>query len=331
MKENYRAWNIDIDTLVTPRDFVKVAILAPSSHNSQPWSFRIEDDKTILITLDSKRRLPESDTNDRQAVISVGCAIANIEILAEYHGYACTIEMGQTDTLATLRFSKRNDISQGEAKHLATVISKRVTNRSPHDDRPLDQEVLHVIRTLASDSLRIDVVEDRILIRRLGTVAIDAGIAALEDSGFRRELSTYLKSNSTRDFVGMPGFGFGFPAPLALFAPTFIRLFNMEKLAKKQNVALFEKTTAILILSTPNDTKAEWLSVGRTYEHIALLATRVGMTTAPWAATVQIGEYYSEIQKILNVAERPQFFARFGFPIAPTPHSPRLSTEQVII
>lgn len=331
MKENYRAWDIDIDTLSTPRDFIKAGVLAPSSHNSQPWLFRVLDENTISVSIDPKRRLLESDKNDRQAIISIGCAITNIEILADYHGYSCMIENDHDETLAILHFSKKGNGHQGDTKHLANFISKRVTNRTPHENKSLDEETVRTILSFASSTLRIDIITDHSLVQKLGTVAIDAGIAALEDSGFRHELSAYLKPNSTKSYIGMPGFGFGFPAPLSFLAPIFIWLFNMEKPARKQNVDLFKKTTGMLILSTLSDTQKDWLLVGRTYEHIALLATQAGMSTAPWAGTIQIGEHYREVQKILNITERPQFFARIGFPTKQTSHSPRLTAEQVTI
>jgi hypothetical protein len=331
MKENYRAWDIDIETLVTPQDFIKAAVLAPSSHNSQPWRFQVVNNDTISVLLEPERQLLESDTNDRQATISVGCALANIKVVADYHGYICTIEYGGKEVLATLCFSKKENTHRGESEHLANFISRRTTNRHPHTNQPLDVETIRSIRALASDSLRMDIVTDPLLVGQLGIIAVDAGIDALEDTGFRHELSSYLKPNSTRSSVGMPGVGFGFPTPLAVLAPTLIRFFNMEKLARKQNLSLFKNTAAILILSTKNDTRTDWLSVGCVYEHISLLTARAGMATAPWAATVQIGKHYQEIQKILGITERPQFFARLGFPTKQTPHSPRLLAEQVTI
>ena len=331
MKENYSAWDIDIDTLATPRDFIKAAVLAPSSHNSQPWSFKVVDDNTISISVEPTRRLLESDKNDRQAIISVGCAIANIEILADYHGYTCAIENGRDGALAVLRFSKQGTTHLGDKNHLANFMQKRVTNRSPHEDKHLDQGTLNTIQSRSPNSIRVDVVTDHAVVQQLGAVAIDAGIAALDDPGFRHELSSYLKSNSTRSSTGMPGFGLGFPAPMALLAPVLIWLFNMEKSAKKQNTALFEETAGVLIISTKNDTKNDWLSVGQLYEHISLMSARVGMATAPLAAAIQIGKHYRDIQKILNITERPQFFARIGFPTKSIKHSPRLTSEKVIM
>ena len=330
MGKNYLAWNLNLDQESGLLDFVRSAVLAPSSHNSQPWSFSISGNE-VSITLDTARRLKESDKNDRQAIISIGCAISNMEIAADYCGYVCSVENSREGIPVILRFSRKGDAHKGDDGHLANFISKRVTNRYPHKKKPLDGEVVRSIYALASNSLRIDVITEQSLVRKLGVIAVDAGIDALEDSKFRLELSSYLRPNSTRSPVGMPGFGFGFPTPLAALAPTLIRFFNMEKPARKENIALFEKTTALLILSTPNDTPEDWLSVGYAYEHIALLATRAGMATAPWAATVQIGEHYREVQKILGITERPQFFSRIGFPTKNTKHSPRLTAGQVTL
>ncbi|MEK7531995.1 MAG: nitroreductase family protein, partial [Patescibacteria group bacterium] len=69
MKENYRAWEIDYDEFfrqTSDRDrlkfLVRFAVLAPSSHNSQPWRFEVTENE-ILVKPDMQRALPKSDTN----------------------------------------------------------------------------------------------------------------------------------------------------------------------------------------------------------------------------------------------------------------------------
>lgn len=330
MNEAYAAWDLDIDTLSTPHDFVKAGVLAPSSHNSQPWAFTWRDANTLLISLNESRRLKESDVNDRQAIISIGCALTNIELVADYHGYAMTVQE-DPEALVRVHFSKTASSQVSETMHLAHSITKRVTNRSPHTPHPKDTQVIRAIQALSPQGVRVDVVTDRMLVRELGTIAVDAAIHALDDPGFRSELSQYLNTNSTKSPVGMPGFGFGFPTPMALVAPTLIRFFNLERPIRNQNIGLFEKTTALVLLSTKNDTPTDWMNVGRTYEHVSLLAVSYGATTAPWAAAVQIGDFHMEIEKRMQLPGRLQFFARLGFPTLPTPHSPRLEAKHVTI
>ena len=93
MEENYQAWDIKIDDFFTRASnadrlkfLIRFAVLAPSSHNSQPWEFEIYDNK-ILISLEPSRLLPVGDANNRQAIISLGCAAQNILIAADYYGY----------------------------------------------------------------------------------------------------------------------------------------------------------------------------------------------------------------------------------------------------
>jgi len=72
MQENYRAWDIVIDDFYKLqslrekiRFLVRFAVLAPSSHNSQPWKFAVGE-KEIVIQPDFNRALPVSDANHRQ-------------------------------------------------------------------------------------------------------------------------------------------------------------------------------------------------------------------------------------------------------------------------
>ncbi len=63
------------------RSFLEMAILAPSTHNSQPWKFRI-DDSILYVSIDETRLLPEADVLRRDAYISLGCAIENFVLTA---------------------------------------------------------------------------------------------------------------------------------------------------------------------------------------------------------------------------------------------------------
>lgn len=98
MKSNYQPWLIQIDDFYKQlvkaekiRFLLNFAALAPSSHNSQPWRFEA-DEKEIKIFLEPARRLLYSDKNDRQAHISLGCAITNIIMAANYYGLSCSIQ-----------------------------------------------------------------------------------------------------------------------------------------------------------------------------------------------------------------------------------------------
>src|SRR5262245_24434298 len=70
------------------RDYVSLvryATLAASSHNTQPWKFRLERGK-ISILPDLSRRCPAVDPDDHHLYASLGCAAENLLVAAEATG-----------------------------------------------------------------------------------------------------------------------------------------------------------------------------------------------------------------------------------------------------
>lgn len=59
------------------RELVRYATLAPSSHNTQCWRFRLHD-QAIVIAPDLTRRCPVVDPDDHHLHVSLGCATENL-------------------------------------------------------------------------------------------------------------------------------------------------------------------------------------------------------------------------------------------------------------
>jgi len=342
MKENYKAWSINIDDFYQQpteaekfKFLLNFAVLAPSSHNSQPWRFEIQGN-TIEIFLESSRRLPHSDKNDREAYISLGCAIENLLTAADYYGLSCAIQHfpdKQNESLAARIILVKNSKADAPSQnHLIFSIPKRVTNRNKYKDELPPEPFLQEIKRYSDNDLQIYVVTDQKQKEQLANTALTASIMAMEDKSFRRELSQYVKPNTTSSPIGMPCFGMGIPSLVSFIAPTMIKYLNMNKFSHKKDETLLKKHTPVFVIITARaDDKPSWLKTGELYEKIALLAIREGLSTAMWAAPIQIGEYYCEFQKILQTDFRPQAFFRSGYAIKSTLHSPRLPAKELMI
>ena len=110
----------------TPREqltfLVRWAVLAPSSHNSQPWRFSIRDEE-IWIFADKSKWLKVADADERELHISLGCALENLQIAAQYFGYAPTVTY----------FPDGTDPHCIAAIHLLSPLSRvRHGQESPH-------------------------------------------------------------------------------------------------------------------------------------------------------------------------------------------------------
>jgi hypothetical protein len=61
------------------------AVLAPSTHNTQPWRFSI-DEKDIDLLADLSRGLPVVDPQGRELIISCGAALFYLRLALRYFG-----------------------------------------------------------------------------------------------------------------------------------------------------------------------------------------------------------------------------------------------------
>lgn len=338
MRENYLAWNVTVEDFKKQETeqgklkfLINFAVLAPSSHNSQPWEFKIKGEDTIQIYLAPTRRLPESDTNDRQLYISLGCAITNIIIAADYYGYATNLNLlpkpKEQELAAEITFKK--GLPKDEASHLIFSIVKRVNNRNKYEKEQPPEKFIQSILQLKTNDVEISTVSNQQQKNEIADAVLAAGEVAMDNKKFREELSHYVKSNLTTAKTGMPGFGLGIPTPPSLLAPLMVRYLNMNRLThKKDEKLLKEYTPTYVVISTKNDDPLGWLEAGSLYQRIALMATQENIQTAVWAAAIQIGSYYQCIQKVLNTTLRPQVFFRLGYTNRVTAHSPRLSAGE---
>ena len=338
MKNNYKAWDVDYQlfygqrTLAEQLGFlIKFAVLAPSSHNSQPWKLSVRENK-ISIMPDFNRRLAASDQNDRQLYISLGCCLENILTAADYYGFKTSVQyqMDNNDVLEiSISFGQLPADNRSD-KHNIFCIARRRTNRRKYENY-LPEEFLNSIKNYSASDINVNIVCEQKLKNQIADTVISAIQSAMNDKAFRKELSSYVKPNFTSSPFGMPGSGFGMPAPFSVIAPYVMRHFNINKITSKQDKRLLaEFTPAMAIISTKNDNAESWIKAGQMYEKIALEAENNNINTHVMAAAIQIGDYYQNLQKITGSAFRPQVFFRVGRSLNAAPRSPRLNETEVI-
>jgi hypothetical protein len=136
--ELWRTWNEDARA-GTPLAIVAAGALAASPHNTQPWIFRVTEDRIDLFA-DRSRNLGAFDPYLREMFLGLGCAIENMMLAAPAYGYGVGLSLASG--------SLNRDYDPQEPAHAATLyltpverkpgvlhgaIAKRHTNRGPYD------------------------------------------------------------------------------------------------------------------------------------------------------------------------------------------------------
>jgi len=73
------------------RFLVNYAVLAPSTHNTQPWLFKVGGEKLELYA-DRTRSLAVADPEDRELTISCGASLFHLRIAARHFGHQEAVE-----------------------------------------------------------------------------------------------------------------------------------------------------------------------------------------------------------------------------------------------
>ncbi len=170
---------------------LRYAVLAPSSHNSQPWLYRLEDDSLLLLA-DRSRALPVADVDDRELEISCGAALFHLQLAIRHNGFKPEVELvpdpADRDLLARVTLGAEQQPGY-EDQLLFWAIAKRHTNRYSFADKAVPQELLHeLVEAAAQEGAWLSLLVRDVERETLAELIRDADLRQLADEAFRREL-----------------------------------------------------------------------------------------------------------------------------------------------
>jgi hypothetical protein len=314
------------------RDLVRFATLAPNSHNTQPWKFRLTED-AIDIFPDFSRRTPAVDPDDHHIFVTLGCAAENLLIAANASGRPAdiSVETGEPDTY--IRVSLGRGIPN--EKELCSAIPARQSTRSDYDGKELGEEDL---AKLASSALMpgvqaIFLTEQRKLEAVLEFI-VQGNSAQVDDAAFVRELKSWLRFNADSAIEtgdGLFAKCFGNPA-LPTWAGSFMfdRVFTKEAENKKITRQM-RSSAGVVVFVAETNTPEGWIQVGRSFERFALQATVLGIRHAHMNMPIEVAALRPAFSDWLGMpGQRPNLVIRFGR-APPMPMSVRRPLDNVIV
>lgn len=314
------------------RDLVRFATLAPNSHNTQPWKFRLGAD-TIDILPDFSRRTPAVDPDDHHIFVTLGCAAENLLIAANASGRPAeiTVEAREPDT------SIRTSLGRGRAneKELCNAIPARQSTRSEYDGRELAADDLaQLARAALMPGVQAIFLTERQKLEAVLEFIVAANTAQLDDAAFVRELKSWIRFN--RGSALERGDGLfakcsGNPE-LPTWAGSFIfdRIFTKEAENKKY-VTHMRSSAGVVVFVAESGGPEGWIQVGRSFERFALQATILGIRHAHMNMPIEVAELRRAFADWLGIpGRRPDLVIRFGrAPLMPM--SMRRPVDDVIV
>jgi len=306
------------------RFLLNYAILAPSSHNSQPWLFKVVGE-TLELYADRTRALPVVDPEDRELVMSCGAALFNLRIAFRHYGYEAAVEIlsdpRNPDLLARIAFGTEKAPTPDE-QLLFESIPKRRTNRMPFEDRKVPEELLTDLQQAAKiEGAWLYVIKKEDERNKIADVIADADRTQMADGHFRRELAAWIHPNRTASHDGMPGFAHRLGSVTSALAPLVVRTFDIGKGQAARDRELAAGSPVLVLLGTERDTVQAWLSVGQALERVLLRARAENVWASFLDQPIELPELRSKLLDTLGLVGFPQFLLRLGYgqEVKPTP------------
>ncbi len=306
-------------------DMVRHAARAPSSHNTQPWLFRIHEDSIDLLA-DRTRALPVNDPDDRELTISCGCALLHLRVAGAHAGFhsivQSTPEPADEDWLATVHLAKRQaDLHDAR---LFDAIATRRTWRQRFVPRPIAPEYLQQFAELAAqEGAWLHVLHPEPFRSAAADLVAEGDACLWSDPRWRRELAAWMHPRRRGDGLQVPAFA----RPLA---QAVIRTFDMGQGVAAKDRQIAEASPVLAVIGTSSDAVEDWLRAGQALGRVLLSACLNGIQASYLNQPVQVPALRLKLQHLIGRPGFVQLLVRFGYADGDNPAAPRRPVEDLL-
>jgi hypothetical protein len=304
---------------------LRYAILAPSSHNTQPWKFSVEEN-LISAYVNKDRWLKVADADRREMYISVGCALENLLVAADHFGYDHEIayfpEPGNEKLIARVSLVEAEDWNSLSYPDPFDAITARHTNHKQYNPQSITPEALRPIQDCCTEegvSLRL--IDDRELRREFDQLVIRADAIEFANPEFRDELGYWIGEGA-----------FGMPWLLEKMSQLALSYLDLGGWAAKKDSDVLMSAPVLGLLSSRADDRESQVKVGRVFERIYLKATLMGISIQPMSQVLQVAEVKREVASLISEVNLfPQQPFRLGYSEPEKEHTPRRPIEEALL
>jgi nitroreductase len=285
--------------------------LAPSVHNTQPWTFVLFPDR-VELRADRTRQLPVLDPHGRELVLSIGAALLNVRAALAARRFAADVARlpspDDPDLLAVVR--PIEGPPEAGLAALDRVAHLRHTNRRPFEPATVPDEVIDVlVEVAAAEHALLVPIRDPAQSSLVAELTQEADRLQEADPAYRAELEHWISRP--------PAQGDGVPASSVPRTPRTrrdavpLRDFDVRGTGGLPSHTGSGTEQTMVLVATPHDEPLDWLRSGEALERLLLELTRRDWVAGPLTQALEVPTTRERLRR-LTAPAHPQMLMRIG-------------------
>lgn len=318
------------------RFLLRYAVLAPSSHNAQPWIWEVSDGHADLYA-DRHRALPVSDPQGSELIIGCGAALLHLRLAIRHFGYADEVKLlpraknarPDPDLLARVTLGAAQAPDQ-ESEQLFAAIAQRHTNRSLFLSTPLPAGLEgNLCEEAAREGAWLHLIENSLQRTALIDLVAQGDVMQWHEREFRREHAGWIRPHHSESTDGIPGNAMGLGALTSRVAPVALPLLDVSEAQADKDWLLAGSAPVLAVLGSDLDGPHDWLCAGQALARVLLCASASGIAASFFNGPIEIGKLRPHLREIIGRSGYPQLVFRLGYPTEGDTPTSRRSAEEV--
>jgi hypothetical protein len=274
------------------------------------------------------------DPDNHALFISLGCALENLLIAANYYGYQANGQLysGQNPFI-------RVDMQKGERNgksELFSQIEVRQSTRNTYNGEPIPEEhLLQLLQAARQENTRCIILTQMEEIDPVIALLMEACEKQFRNPAFVHELAQWIRfsqsqANKTHD--GLTSASTGNPFVPEWFGKLVMGVATSPQKEAGKCAELIKSSSALALFIAESDDVQSWINVGRSFERFALKATVLNIHHAHENMPCEEREVRQKLARLLHVQqnEQPLLLVRIGYS-EKMPYSYRRPVEEVIV
>jgi hypothetical protein len=298
---------------------LSMAVLAASSHNTQPWVVVVEARDRLSVSTDPARKLQAVDPEGRELVLSLGAFLENLVQAARATGHGATLKTTTAPrsepAAVEVRLEPR---APADGKAFGRIEHRRTLRKGYRSGAliPTDRDVL-LAAAGAATFAPAGSTEARWLVE--ATVESFRQQSGRDDA--QAELAEWVRFSSeeiarrrdgltpaTMEIGGLASFWAGHFMDKGSVVGKRFREAGIDATARQAH-----EGAGFLVITSPDESVASLIDAGRRFERLALLLGERKLAAHPMSCLLEEAPWRSQAARETGAGGIPQFVLRVGY------------------